>query len=167
MCGHLAFGASLCLLGSRNQGDSKRPEQAAGWRAVMGLLGLLPLQLLFRGHPVGSGARAVSLKMRWSDSRVLTLAGWCVCVYMCVCVWVYVCIVRWRDSMFSEQRSYLAKGIKGQNPTALHEGPCYVRKEGAGFRDRGLPWFSAAGQGAVCVERPGVHEGWISVPILS
>ena len=82
MCGHLAFGASLCLLGSRNQGDSKRPEQAAGWRAVMGLLGLLPLQLLFRGHPVGSGARAVSLKMRWSDSRVLTLAGWCVCVYM-------------------------------------------------------------------------------------
>ena len=59
---------------------------------MTGLLGLLPLQLLFRGHPVGSGARAVSLKMRWSDSYVLTLAGWCVCVYMCVCVCVCVCV---------------------------------------------------------------------------
>lgn len=150
-CGLLAFGASLCLLGPRNEGDSKRPEQTAGWRAVTGLLGLLPLQLLFRGHPVGSRARAVSLKMRWSDSCVLTLAGWCVCVC------VYMCTVRWRDSMFSEQRSYLAKGKKGQNLTALHEGPCYVRKEGAGLGGRGLPWFSAAGQGAVCAERPGVH----------
>ena len=138
-CGLLAFGASLCLLGPRNKGDSKHPEQAAGWRAVTSLLGLLPLQLLFWGHPVGSGARAVSLKMRWSDSCVLTLAGWYVCVCVCVCVCVYVCTVRWRDSMFSEQRSYLAKGKKGQNVTAFHEGPCYVRKEGAGFGGRGLP----------------------------
>ena len=89
-CGLLAFGASLCLLGPRNKGDSKHPEQAAGWRAVTGLLGLLPLQLLFWGHPVGSGARAVSLKMRWSDSCVLTLAGWYVCVCVCVCVCIRV-----------------------------------------------------------------------------
>lgn len=85
MRGHLAFGACLPLLEPRNQGDSKCPEQAADCRALTCSLALKPLQLLFQGHAVGSGTRAVSLKMCRADSHALAFAGRCVCACAYVC----------------------------------------------------------------------------------